>query len=80
LSASELHHSAGVDDPTPRGSKPTRSNRSRTDAGMLSTIPAAASIPDSPGPPGLTISDPIFAPVAGKRISARVASGPSGSA
>ena len=39
---------------------------------------AAASTPDSPGPPGLMTSEPIFAPVAGNRISARVATSPSG--
>ena len=39
---------------------------------------AAASTPDSPGPPGLMTSEPIFSPVAGKRISARLATSPSG--
>ena len=40
---------------------------------------AAASMPDSPGPPGLMISEPIrWLPVAGNRIKAKVAVAPSG--
>ena len=78
LSASELHHTAGVDKPTPRGSKPTRSNRCRTDSGRVPTIEAAASTPDSPGPPGLMISEPILSPVALNRIIASWATSPSG--
>ena len=39
---------------------------------------AAASMPDSPGPPGLMISEPILSPVAWNRISARLAIPPSG--
>ena len=52
-------HSTGVDSPTPRGSKPTRSNRWRTSVGMVSARLIAASAPEAPGPPGLTSSEPI---------------------
>jgi hypothetical protein len=78
LSASELHHTAGVELATPRGSKPTRSNPSRSDDGSVGAIEAAASTPDSPGPPGLTTSEPIFLPVALNRIIAICATSPSG--
>ena len=78
LSSSELHHSAGLDAPTPRGSNPTRSKRSRTDCGMVPTRLTAASTPDSPGPPGLTNSEPILSPVALIRIIAICATSPSG--
>ncbi len=52
-------HSTGADSPTPRGSKPTTSNRFSTSVGRLSPSPIAASAPEAPGPPGLTTSEPI---------------------
>ena len=52
-------HSTGADSPTPRGSKPTTSNRFSTSVGRLSPSPTAASAPEPPGPPGLTTSEPI---------------------
>ena len=79
LSASLLHHSAGAEFATPRGSNPTRSNLSRTDSGSVVTIETAALTPDSPGPPGLMTSEPILSPVAGKRIIASWMTSPLGS-
>lgn len=78
LSSSELHHTAGVEDPTPRGSNPTMSKRSLTDCGRPDNRETADSTPDSPGPPGLITSEPIFWPAAGNRIIARRATSPSG--
>ena len=47
---------------TPRGSKPTRSNRSRMALRELLAPSRTKSTPEPPGPPGLTISEPIRAP------------------
>ena len=78
LSASELHHTAGVDGRRRAGrSRPGRSAPAPT-AGMVRRIDAAASTPDSPGPPGLMTSEPIFSPVALNRIIASWATSPSG--
>src|SRR6516164_4123706 len=41
-------------------------------------IPATVSTADAPGPPGFTISVPIFLPVAGIRITANCACAPCG--
>ncbi len=50
----------GVLAPMPRGSKPTRSNLRATSVFFISSESCEAiSIPDAPGPPGLTSSDPI---------------------
>jgi hypothetical protein len=54
----------GLDCPTPRGSKPMTSNRSRTSAGRRSRIAGMLSMPDAPGPPGFTSSTPMRSPVA----------------
>ena len=67
--------------PIPRGSNPTRSKRLSSPvlvAGL--TSPAAATMPDAPGPPGLTTSDPIRAPssVALCRSSPSVTVSPAG--
>ena len=56
--SSEMH-STGVERPTPRGSKPTMSNRCSTSRGRVRARPIAASAPEAPGPPGLTTSEPI---------------------
>ena len=62
--------STGVDSPTPRGSKPTRSKRAFTSSGSSSTRKWTDSIPEPPGPPGLTKSEPIrvASSVAGCRV------------
>ena len=53
-------HSTGVDRPTPRGSKPTRSNRCSTSTGSRERqADAPRRRRSAPGPPGLTISEPI---------------------
>jgi hypothetical protein len=52
-------HSTGVERPTPRGSKPIRSNRCSTSGGSVRARPIAASAPEAPGPPGLTIREPM---------------------
>ena len=54
-----LMHCSGSDSPTPRGSKPTRSNRSSSCWLSAPTRPAARFTPEPPGPPGLTSSEPI---------------------
>ena len=53
-------HLTSVLRPTPRGSKPTRSNRPRN-AGSANQCPIHSSIsmPDPPGPPGLRTNIPI---------------------
>jgi hypothetical protein len=53
------HLMAGVELPTPRGSKPTMSKRCRMSSGSSRERYAASCTPDAPGPPGLTISEPI---------------------
>ena len=50
---------AGWLPPTPRGSKPTRSNRASRAAGNSLRAPSAYCTPDAPGPPGLMTSAPI---------------------
>ena len=70
LSASELHQHR-----RPRGGHAARVEADEVEAfadsvGNDCTSAAAASTPDSPGPPGLTMSEPIFSPVALKRIIA----------
>src|SRR5579875_1709593 len=55
---------------TPGGSKPTTSKRSRSDAGIIETASGRKSTPEAPGPPGLTSSEPIFRPDAGRRSMA----------
>ncbi|MDP9843500.1 hypothetical protein J2853_002711 [Streptosporangium lutulentum] len=58
-SASEKHRTAGIEAPTPRGSHPTRSNRSsRGEPARLGLRAAAISVPEAPGPPGLITRDP----------------------
>ena len=56
LSAKQL---AGVLRAVPRRSQPTMSNRPAVSASRASPRPATMSTPESPGPPGLTNSDPI---------------------
>ena len=51
--------SAGWLAATPRGSKPTMSNRASTAAGNSLRAPSAYWTPEPPGPPGLTTSAPI---------------------
>ena len=57
--------------PTPRGSKPTMSKRSRISLGNPSAAALANETPDAPGPPGLISSDPIrwLGSAAGMRTS-----------
>ncbi len=57
---------------TPRGSKPTRSKRFRSALGKASALSWTSSIPEPPGPPGLTMSEPMRSPcsVAGSRMMA----------
>src|SRR5665811_1570790 len=56
-SLSEPHFTA-VDEPTPRGSKPTMSYTSRTEAPNAVDAWSTRSMPDAPGPPGLISSEP----------------------
>src|SRR5690348_15742324 len=60
--ASDRQCSAGIEPPTPRGSKPTTSNLARTAAEISLRAPIAYWTPEPPGPPGLTTSDPILVP------------------
>ena len=71
--------STGVEEPTPRGSKPMMSYLSRTS--LLKDLSAreTKSIPDSPGPPGLTNRLPIGLPsLAGSFAMATVIALPPG--
>ena len=56
---------------TPRGSKPTMSNRASTADGNSLRAPSAYWTPEPPGPPGLTTSAPIRrdGPAAGSFIT-----------
>ena len=69
--ASDRQCTAGIEPPTPRGSKPTTSNLARTAADTWLRASCAYWTPDPPGPPGLTTSEPILVPgpVAGSRIT-----------
>ena len=61
----------GVLRPTPRGSKPTMSKRSRMAAGKIVVASCRTkSTPDPPGPPGLVTSEPMrrARSVAGSRM------------
>src|SRR3990170_2951890 len=65
-SASEMH-STGDDRETPRGSKPTMSKRSVISSGSPPNAApndryTAVLMPEPPGPPGLTTSEPIRSP------------------
>ena len=72
-SSASLTQSTAVEEPTPRGSKPTMSYLFRTAALKASEALAAKSIPDPPGPPGLTNRVPIGLPLlAGTFIMAMV--------
>ncbi|SKW62413.1 Uncharacterised protein [Mycobacteroides abscessus subsp. abscessus] len=77
-SLSELHSIDGVEEPTPRGSNPMKSKRSRISLGTCLTMAVAASMPDCPGPPGFISSDPILLPLAGYLMIANRALAPSG--
>ena len=57
---------------TPRGSKPTRSNRLRIALGNWLAPSRTKSTPEPPGPPGLMTSEPMRCDrsVAGSRSSA----------
>ena len=80
--SSESSHWIGLLRPTPRGSKPTRSNRSRSAAGMVDAIPVRKDTPGAPGPPGLNTSEPMRwrGSRARFRITARSMVGPAGAA
>ncbi|CPA34877.1 Uncharacterised protein [Mycobacterium tuberculosis] len=73
------HRNAGVEWPTPLGSKPTRSKWRRMSVSAIAgAIAATMSTADAPGPPGLTSSAPNRCPVAGTRITANFACVPPG--
>ena len=72
-------HAMGVLAPTPRGSNPIRSKRASTSSEKMLALPCTRSMPDAPGPPGLTSRDPIrdAGSLAGSRTSAiSIVSGP----
>src|SRR4029079_1381412 len=80
--SSESSHRIGLLRPTPRGSKLTRSNRSRSVAGTVDAIPVRKDTPGAPGPPGLNTSEPMRCrgSRARCRITARSMVGPAGAA
>ena len=81
LSSISMSQSTAVLAPTPRGSKPTRSNVRRSRRARRRAADERNSIPDPPGPPGLNTSEPIRSSgsAAGTRASAMSIVAPSGS-
>jgi len=55
----DVRQRSGLLDPVPRGSKLTRLNRARSDAGNVPEAPSRYCTPDAPGPPGLKTMSPI---------------------
>ena len=80
-SASVSQSMTGSLAPMPRGSNPMRSKRCVIGLSARPDPSAAANpVPDAPGPPGLSSSDPMRSPVARWRSTAIRAVSPSGSA